>query len=156
MAELFLKTSWTSSIPLDRFWFGSWKKHFSLCMNGRGNLSATKSKDSCSPTTVVWGIIERVVSVYISKYLLLLYPLLVKLILPSKISVLKRFAVVAPPCIARLLLKLVVLVKVSKYNIVICVDCTTSRTCWVMTKCITNEIHWCACNCKDCTTIDCC
>ena len=98
-------------------------------MNGRGNLSATKSKDSCSPTTVVWGIIERVVSVYISKYLLLLYPLLVKLILPSKISVLKRFAVVAPPCIARLLLKLVVLVKVSKYNIVICVDCTTSRTC---------------------------
>ena len=63
-------------------------------MNGRGNLSAAKSKVShhaetdgssmivhdCSPTTVVWGIIERVVSVYISKYLLSLYPLLVKLI----------------------------------------------------------------------------
>ena len=41
------------------------------------------------------------------------YPLLVKLMLPSNVSVLLLFAKMAPPCMAKLLSKLLVPVKLS-------------------------------------------
>ena len=91
-----------------------------------------------SQHTVVWGKMEKVerISRYVAppwvtsllkSILFVLCPLLVKVMFPSNVSVLLTFAEIAPPCIAELLLKLLVPVKLNEIGC--CEDCTTITLC---------------------------
>ena len=55
------------------------------------------------------------------------FPLLTKLMLLSKNSVVLLNAEMAPPCSARLLLKLIASTSEGKHNIVLCINCTTPQ-----------------------------
>ena len=76
-----------------------------------------------SQHTVVWGkmakvdLIERYIAPPRISPLFVLCPLLMKLMSPSNVSVLLKYARMAPPLIAKLLLKLLVPVKLDEMSI---------------------------------------